>query len=157
MTTREAQPSMARAPALVRLLNPLARRLLGTGLPMGPDTLLTVRGRTSGLPRTVPVAVLEDGGRRWLIGAYGDVNWVRNLRAAREGTIRVGGRPQRVGAVELGTEEAAAFFRDVLTPYVHRQPLLLRSFVTRLLRGILADPEAAASRYPVFELHVQPG
>src|SRR5918992_1922326 len=117
---------MTQVPAFVRFFNPLARRLLGFGIPMGPNTLLTVRGRKSGLPRTTPVAVLEVDGRRWVIGAYGDVNWVRNLRAAREGVIRVGGRPQRVRAVELSTEEAAAFFREVLVPYVGRLPLVWR-------------------------------
>ncbi|TAL05614.1 MAG: deazaflavin-dependent nitroreductase, partial [Chloroflexota bacterium] len=41
---------MTQAPAFVRASNPLTRRMLRLGMPMGPNVLLTVRGRTSGLP-----------------------------------------------------------------------------------------------------------
>ena len=40
--------TMNRAPRLIRLSNPISRGLLRLGMPMGPNTLLTVRGRTSG-------------------------------------------------------------------------------------------------------------
>ena len=46
--------------------------------------LLTVRGRKSGLPRTTPVNLIEYQGRRWLVAPYGEVAWVRNVRAAGE-------------------------------------------------------------------------
>ena len=71
-----------RIPIRFRLWNLLARRLLGAGVSMGPDVLLAVPGRRSGLLRTRPVAVIERGGQRWLIGTFGDVIWARNLRAA---------------------------------------------------------------------------
>ncbi|HEY8678394.1 MAG TPA: nitroreductase family deazaflavin-dependent oxidoreductase [Candidatus Dormibacteraeota bacterium] len=145
--------SATRPPVFVRLFNPVARRLLGGGVPMGPNGLLTVRGRTSGQPRTTAVGVLEVGGRRWLIGAYGHVNWVRNLRAAGEGVIEMGRRSQPIRSVELSPQEATAFFRDVLAPFMARQPLPLRLFVGRLLREPLTDPVRAASKYPVFEVH----
>ncbi len=145
--------AMAQAPALVRLFNPVVRRLLGGGVPLGPNGILTVRGRTSGQPRSTPVGVLELDGRRWLIGAYGDVHWTRNLRAARDGVLEVGKRSEKITAVELNAEEATAFFRDVLAPFIARQPRLLRLFVGRLLHGPLTDPVAAAGKYPVFELH----
>jgi deazaflavin-dependent oxidoreductase (nitroreductase family) len=123
---------------------------------MGPNVLLTVRGRTTGEPRTAPVAVLEVGGRRWVIGAYGDVHWTRNLRAAGEADIEAHGRIEHVTAVELDRVQAAAFFRDVLRPYVARLPLLGRLFGRVLFRfvgrEILTDPERAAVTRPVFEL-----
>ncbi|HEY8801767.1 MAG TPA: nitroreductase family deazaflavin-dependent oxidoreductase [Candidatus Dormibacteraeota bacterium] len=130
--------------------------MLGGGVPMGPNGLLTVRGRTSGQPRTTPVGVLDVGGRRWLIGAYGDVQWTRNLRAAGEGTIAVGKKSERIRSVELAPEEATVFFRDVLAPFIARQPLVLRLFVRRLLRQPLTDPVGAAGKYPVFELKTDP-
>jgi deazaflavin-dependent oxidoreductase (nitroreductase family) len=123
---------------------------------MGPNGLLTVRGRTSGQPRSTPVGVLEVDGRRWLIGAYGDVNWVRNLRAAGEGVIEIGKRSESIKAIELSSQEATAFYRDVLAPFVARQPLPLRLFVRRLLRQPLTDPVGAATKYPVFELRAAP-
>jgi len=148
---------MTQAPALIRYSNPLTRRLLRIGVPMGPNLLLTVRGRATGQPRTAPVAVVEVGGRRWIVGAYGEVQWVRNLRAAGEADIEVRGRREHVIAVPLDRDEATAFFRDVLQPYVRSFPLLGRVF-GRLLFGlvapeILTDPARAAELRPVFELH----
>src|SRR5207245_10863998 len=100
-----------------------ARRLMGAGVPMGPNALLTVRGRRTGTPRTTPVAVMEVKGRRWVIGTFGDVNWVRNLRAAGEGSLRIGPRQRPLRAVELTPAERADFFRNTLGPYVRRVPL----------------------------------
>lgn len=144
----------SRVPFFVPFFNPIARRLLGAGVPMGPNALLTVRGRTSGLLRTTPVALVVIGGRRWIIGTFGDVNWVRNLRAAGEATLTIGGRTEPVHAVELSQQETASFFKDVLTPYVNRLPFG-RFLLGTLLgaREILTDPDGAAPRHPVFELH----
>src|SRR5919106_4712419 len=104
------QLSIARAPAIVRFLDPFMRRLLAMGFPMGPNTLLVVRGRKSGQPRSAGVAVVEIGTRRWITGAYGDVHWVRNLRAAGEAQLRVKGRLERVRAVAYTVPEAATFY-----------------------------------------------
>jgi deazaflavin-dependent oxidoreductase (nitroreductase family) len=147
----------ARAPKVVRFADPLVRRLLLLGVPMGPDTLLTVRGRRSGRPRTTMVAVLEMDGRRWVVAAYGEVNWVRNLRAAGEARLRTGRRWVPVQAVELTPDEREEFFSDRLVPYVRRLPLIWR-WLTLLIwwlgaRQILEDPVAASRLRPVFELH----
>ena len=37
--------------------------------------------------RTTPVALVEIGDRRWVVGTFGEVNWVRNLRAAGEAAL----------------------------------------------------------------------
>jgi deazaflavin-dependent oxidoreductase (nitroreductase family) len=148
----------SRIPFFVPIFNPLARRLLRIGVPLGPNALLTVRGRKSGQPRSTPVAVVDVEGRRWVIGTFGDVNWVRNLRAAGEGIVTINRRPQPVTAVELSRDEVAAFFRDVVGPYVRRVPLG-RWLIGSVLGGrdILDDPVGAAQRHPVFELHAAPG
>jgi deazaflavin-dependent oxidoreductase (nitroreductase family) len=160
MMSMQAQPrrnrhdgakGVARAPRLVSLFNPIGRRLAGAGL-MGPNALLTVRGRTSGLSRTTPVAFVEVGGRRWIIATFGDVNWARNLRAAGEATITIKRRAQPVHAVELSPEEGARFFREVLTPYVTRLPVGRLILAMLGATEILSDPEGAARRRPVFEL-----
>ena len=76
----------------------IIKRLLRAGVPMGPMILLTVRGRTTGQPRTTPVDLLERNGRRWLVATHGGAssNWVRNLRAAGEGVLTRGRRRQAV-------------------------------------------------------------
>src|SRR5450631_575091 len=103
-----------RVPSWVPFFNPIAKLLLATGVPMGPDVLLTVRGRKSGMPRTTPVTICENSSRRGLISPFGEVNWVRNLRAAGRATITVGRRREEVTAIELGPTDSAEFIRDVL-------------------------------------------
>ena len=141
-------------PRFVPVFNPIARRLLRIGPLMGPNALLSVRGRRTGQVRTTPVALVEVGGKRWTVGTFGNVNWVRNLRAAGEATLTVGRRTERVTAVELDRAEAESFFADVLGPYVGRTPIarwLLGSVLHS--RDILDDPRGAAAKRPVFELH----
>ena len=130
----------------------IACRLLRIGTPLGPNALLTVRGRKSGQPRTTPVALVEVNGRRWVQSPFGEVNWVRNLRTAGEATITVNRRSESVEAIELSPAETARFFKDVLRPYVGRIPL--GRPLLSLLGGseILSNPDAAAAHHPVFEL-----
>jgi len=145
-----------RLPLLVSVFNPVARRLLRGGIPLGPNTLLTVRGRKSGQPRTTGVALVEAEGRRWVVGTFGEVQWTQNLRAAGQGTLTRGRHQEPVEAVELDPEEAPAFFKDVLGPYVRRIPFGLGKWMLGSILGapdILEDPVAAARRHPVFELH----
>lgn len=143
-----------RVPLIVTLFNPIAARLLGAGLPLGPNALLTVMGRKSGQPRTTGVALVEANGRRWVIGTFGDVNWTRNLRAAKEAVLTRGRIRQRVRSVELTPQEAAAFFTEVLLPYARRVPFG-RWLVGAVLGAgdIFDDPAGAARNHPVFELH----
>src|SRR5436305_1135660 len=94
-----------RVPGWVRFFNPVARMLLAAGVPMGPNTLLTVPGRKTGRPRTTPVAVIEKSGSRWLLAPFGETDWVRNLRAVGRATIAARGRRDEVSAIELGPTE----------------------------------------------------
>jgi deazaflavin-dependent oxidoreductase (nitroreductase family) len=147
--------STARVPAFVALFNRIARRMLGAGVPMGPNALITTRGRKSGEPRSTPIALIEIEGRRWVSSPYGDVNWVRNLRASGEATITVGRKRKAVTAIELSNEDRVEFFRDRMGPYVRRIPLGLGRFMIGTVLGageILDDPVGAAERHPVFEL-----
>ena len=149
-----ASTAPARAPRFVPLFNPLAMRLLRRGRLMGPNTLLTVRGRKSGEMRTTPVALVELEGRRWIIGTFGETNWVRNLRAAAEGVITVGTRREMVAARELTQVEAAAFFATTVKPYVSSMPMGIGRVLVGVLGAgdIIKDPARAATHRPVFEL-----
>ena len=147
---------MAQAPSLIRLSNPLANRLLRLGMPMGPNTLVTIRGRKTGRPVSMPLAVMEMDGRRWIIGAYGDVQWTRNLRAAGEADVRHDGRTVHVRAIELDPGVAERFFAETLPAYVGRFSLAGRVFARVFFRilapDIVRDPREAAIAHPVFEL-----
>src|SRR3984893_8481894 len=98
-----------RLPGLIPLFNPIARRLMRLGVPIGPNALLSVRGRKSGQTRTTPAALLQVGGPPGVIGTFGDVNWVPNLRAAGQGPITPGRRHELVRAEELTRDERVSF------------------------------------------------
>ena len=153
------------AARFLRLVNPLARRLITAGMPTGaPNILLTVRGRRSGKPRTVPVSLLELDGRRFVQASYGVAGWAVNLRAAGKATITDHGGSVPVQAIQLPPEQAAAILRRALEPY--RQSRLLRALLGSRWRPPVAllrhyrirvddTPEdylAEAQRHPLFEL-----
>ena len=141
-----------RVPSWVPFFNYIAKPLLAVGVPMGPDVLITVRGRKSGLLRTTPVTIAENSGRRGVISPFGEVNWVRNLRAVGRATITAGRRKEEVTAIELGPTEAAEFIRDVLAPHARRTRL--GSWFVRSVDKIDIDrPVEAAAGRPVFELY----
>jgi deazaflavin-dependent oxidoreductase (nitroreductase family) len=145
---------VAHVPSIVPLLNPLIRRLLGAGLPMGPNVLLTVRGRRSGLPRTFPVAVLELEGRRFVQSPFGEVDWVRNLRADAAAVLHHGGRDESVEAMELTADVAGPLFRDALGPYMRwRIGAALVGRYFHLGRDATLDDYVTQARdHPMFEL-----
>jgi deazaflavin-dependent oxidoreductase (nitroreductase family) len=145
----------ARAPRWVTIFGRIARFLLAAKVPLGFNGLITVPGRKTGVPRTTPVAIIADGsGRRWVWAPWGDVQWVRNLRAAGRATITVRGRTEEVTAVEQEPGQRVVFFRDILGPIARRIPFGM-TFI-RVVDGTdLADPVAAAAGRPVFELRTR--
>jgi len=149
--TTIAQPA-ATAPWWVKIFSPIARPLLGAGVPLGFNGLVTIAGRKTGQPRTTPVAIIEHEGRRWIWAPWGDVHWVRNLRTAGRATISVRRRDEEVTATELDRAEREAFFRDVLGPVARSLPG--GTWFIRTVDGVdLDDPVDASHGRPVFELH----
>ena len=130
-----------------RAVNRLVHVLLRLGLGPRETYLLTVAGRRSGAPRTTPVTLVEEGGRRWLVAPYGEVAWVRNLRAAGKATLSRGGRTVPIAVREVGADEAA----PVLKWYVTRVPITRPYFDVRP-ESDLAAFRAEAPRHPVFAI-----
>jgi deazaflavin-dependent oxidoreductase (nitroreductase family) len=125
---------------------------LAAGVPLGFNGLITIRGRKSGLSRTTPVAIIEVAGRRWVWAPWGDVQWVRNLRAAGRATITVRRRTEEVAATELDPTARDEYFRDILGPLARSIPFGVQ-FI-RIVDGVdLNDPVAVAKGRRVFELH----
>src|SRR3981081_1891647 len=113
-----AVESKTRVPVFVGWFSPIAQRMLGIGIPLGPNALITVRGRKSGLDRTTPVALVEIDGKRGGSGAFGGTRGVQHPAAAGEATITAGRRTEKVSATELSPEAGGTFFKDVLGPFV---------------------------------------
>src|SRR5690606_21530433 len=95
----------------------ILRFMLNIGLPVGTLMLLTHRGRKSGTIYTTPVALVEQDGTRWLVAAFGEVNWVKNIRAAGWAQLGSGRRAEIVEFVELETSEAAPILKQFLKSY----------------------------------------
>ena len=109
--------------------------------------LLTIRGRRTGVLRTVPVDVMRVDQRRWLVAPYGVVGWVRNARASREATLSRGGRREQVRLEEVGLSEGAPVLRE----YYREVKVARPYFDVASDRSVDAfAPEVA--RHPVFRI-----
>ncbi|MBT2367334.1 nitroreductase family deazaflavin-dependent oxidoreductase [Streptomyces sp. ISL-10] len=125
----------------------LARR----GISLMGTAELAVRGRSTGEWRRIPVNPLPYEGGPFLISARGHSQWVRNLRAAGGGRLRVGRRTQHFTAVELPDEEKPALLRSYLKRWGWE--------VGRFFGDIDADSTdeellAAAHKHPVFRITI---
>jgi deazaflavin-dependent oxidoreductase (nitroreductase family) len=149
---KENMAKTAQAPLFVRLGNVLTTTLLRAGVKLVglgnyPMYLLTVRGRKSGQPRTVSIAIIERNGKRYLGAPFGVVDWVRNLRAAGEATLTRGRRSETVNATELPPREAALVLREEVkagNPFARYFGVSAESS--------LEEFEAAATSHPLFVL-----
>jgi deazaflavin-dependent oxidoreductase (nitroreductase family) len=149
---REDMAKTSQVPTFVRLGNVLTTTLLRAGFKLvGPGNypmyLLTVRGRKSGQPRTIPIVVLEHNGKRYLASPYGLVDWVRNLRAAGKAILTRGRRSETVNAIELPQGEAALVLREDIKG---GNPFARYFGVTGA--SSLEEFERAAASHPVFLL-----
>ena len=97
-----------------RVFNPIVAALTRSGLSVYGSRVLAVRGRTSGEVRTTPVNLLVLDGTRYLVAPRGHTQWVRNLRAAGEGELRLGRRTERFRATEVGDDEKPPILRAYL-------------------------------------------
>jgi deazaflavin-dependent oxidoreductase (nitroreductase family) len=79
--------------------------MLGTLLRRGGGPkfmrLLTVAGRTTGQPRSTPVVPVEADDGHWLVSPFGEVDWVRNVRAAGQVTLQRGKLSETLAATEV--------------------------------------------------------
>jgi deazaflavin-dependent oxidoreductase (nitroreductase family) len=119
------------------------------GVSVVGSRVLAVRGRTSGEWRTTPVNLLDHDGRRYLVSPRGEGQWVRNLRAAGTGELRVGRRAEAFRGRELSAEEKL----PVLRAYLKRWKFEVGMF----FGGVGPDSSdaevlAIADDHPAFEV-----
>jgi deazaflavin-dependent oxidoreductase (nitroreductase family) len=134
---------------VTRMSNKMVQQLTKLGVSVWGSRVLMVRGRKSGEVREVPVNLLPFEGKQFLVAPRGETQWVRNLRLAGEGQLRVGNRVQTFTYRELADDEKPA----VLRSYLKRWKFEVGVFFD----GVDADaPEAKlrdiAPGYPVFEI-----
>lgn len=129
------------------VMNRLVRRLTRAGISVWGSRELRVRGRTTGETRTTVVNLLEHDSARYLVAPRGTTQWVRNLRAAGGGELRVGRRLEPFRGVEIADVDKV----PVLRAYLRRW----RFEVGQFFEGVgpdASDAELAriAPGYPVF-------
>jgi deazaflavin-dependent oxidoreductase (nitroreductase family) len=137
-----------RLSAFTRFGNTMSAAMIRLGIGPAGMHLLTVRGRKSGLPRTTPVNLIQQDGHRWLVAPYGEVGWVRNVRAAGEVELRRAGTTERW----LATEATAAEAVPVLRAYLRQLRLVVGSYFDVTPASPDAAFAAEVPRHPVFLL-----
>jgi deazaflavin-dependent oxidoreductase (nitroreductase family) len=131
-----------------RVFNRAVGTLVRFGIGLPNMRVLEVRGRKSGAIYSLPVDLLIEGGRQYLVAPRGYTQWVRNAEANGEVTLRRGRRADRFGLRRLSDAE---------------KPPILKAYLDRFRRevqGFFPVPAGSpieafvplVARYPAFEL-----
>ncbi|MGW6735555.1 nitroreductase/quinone reductase family protein [Streptomyces sp. NPDC055013] len=112
---------------------------------------MSVRGRKSGTMQRIPVNPHTYDGTQYLVSARGHSQWVRNMRAAGGGELRVGRKVRQFSAVEIPDATKLPILRAYLEKWGWE--------VNQYFNGVTAkssDQEiiAAAPDHPVFRITV---
>ncbi|PXX65464.1 deazaflavin-dependent oxidoreductase (nitroreductase family) [Nocardia tenerifensis] len=139
------------APAgLDPIMNRIANWLPRLGISVMGSRLLAVRGRKSGEWRTTMVNLMvREDGARFLVAPRGHTQWVRNLRAAGGGELRLGRKVEEFTATEIADADKVPLLR-----------LYLRKWgweVGKFFEGVTKDATdaelaAIAPGFPVFRI-----
>lgn len=147
MTT--PQPRHVEAAGFEIYLNRAVHFLTRHGISLFGTRILAVRGRSSGRWRTNPVNLLvhEDG--RYLVSPRGHTQWVRNIRVAGGGELRLGRRVEPITVTEVPDEEKVPLLRDYLRRWGWE--------VARFFEGGIKDADeerlrAIAPTVPMFRI-----
>lgn len=140
---REGRPNM-----VAKVLNRLSAMLHSAGIFPNYFVTLEVAGRKSGKTVSFPLAMIVIDGERYLVSMLGEnVNWVRNIRAARgEATLRHG-RTEQVLLEEVDASQRA----PILKAYLRIAPGA-RPHIPVGKDAPLAEFEKIASQFPVFRV-----
>jgi deazaflavin-dependent oxidoreductase (nitroreductase family) len=134
----------------LRAVSTIITTLVRLGLPVGPSALLSVQGRKSGKTYTIPIALVENNDTRWLVAAFGEVNWVRNLRIAGQAQLTRRRTTETIGVVELGAQEAAPVLKQFLKE--SQRVSFIKPYFHTTTQSSLADFEQEALYHPVFRI-----
>ncbi len=145
----ESQPRYVVPDRGTMIFNAIVARLTRIGISVYGSRVLAVRGRKSGEWRTTPVNPLTIDGERYLVAPRGNTQWVRNMRVAGGGELRIGRRVERFTATELPVEERPTVLRAYLKKWKFE--------VGMFFQGVGPDaPEdeilAIAPDHPVFRI-----
>lgn len=159
MTTTTTATATTTEPGSLRYLEPdwltrhvfnrLVRRLTRMGVSVRGSRELRVRGRSSGEWRSTPVNLLTVADQRYLVAPRGVTQWVRNVRAAGGGELRLGRRVDVFRAEEVADQDKPA----ILRPYLELWKAETGTFFEGLDAQATDDELVAAGpKHPVFRI-----
>ncbi|HWV24190.1 MAG TPA: nitroreductase/quinone reductase family protein [Thermomicrobiales bacterium] len=132
-----------------KALNRLMSFLIGTvGLNVQGAMVLDVRGRRSGRVSSRPVNPLTLGSERYLLSPQGETQWVRNIRATGEGTLRRGRTVEVFRVEEVPDDEKLPIMRA----YLERWSWQVKSLMGVDKTASDAALQQIAPTHPVFRL-----
>lgn len=132
-----------------RTFNTVVRWLAEAGVSIAGTRALRVRGRTSGVVRSVVVNVLTVDGVDYVVSPRGHTQWSRNARAAGQVDIGPRWRSRRIAVHEI----ADAAKPPLLKSYLDRWYWQVKGHVAGLTPQSGAEELRAASpAIPVFAL-----
>lgn len=129
--------------------NTMVQHLTRMGLSVWGSRVLSVRGRKTGELRSVPVNLLVIDGVRYLVAPRGETQWVRNLRVAGEGQLRVGRRVEDFEYRELVDDEKPAILRAYLKRWKFEVGVFFDGVDAKASDEKLRE---IAPGYPIFEV-----
>ena len=142
--TRYIKPSKS-----TNVFNTMVQRLTGLGMSVWGSRVLSVRGRKTGELRSTPVNLLTIDGVRYLVAPRGETQWVRNLRVAGEGQLRVGRRVETFGYRELADDEKPQILRAYLKRWKFEVGVFFDGVDAKASDEKLRE---IAPGYPIFEV-----
>lgn len=96
------------------VFNRMVSGLMALGISVQGSRVLEVKGRKSGRWRSTPVNLLEIDGTRYLVAPRGHTQWVRNMRAAGGGRLRLGRKAEDFRATEVPPGPSVPILRAYL-------------------------------------------
>lgn len=129
--------------------NRLMMRLAKMGVSVRGSRELAVRGRSTGEWKTVPVNPLDLDGERYLVAPRGTTQWVRNIRVAGGGELRLGRKVEPIAVDELADADKPAVVRE----YIRRWKAEVGQFFDGIdEHSTDAELLAVAPGFPVFRI-----
>ncbi|GGW43007.1 nitroreductase [Streptomyces lucensis JCM 4490] len=145
-------PYYLKGSAFTVRMNSVIGWLARHGLSLAGSAELSVPGRKSGRMQRIPVNPHTFDGGQYLVSARGHSQWVRNMRAAGGGELRVGRKVRAFTAVELPDSEKLPVLRTYLEKWGWQ--------VNQYFGGVSTESSdeeiaACAADHPVFRITVR--
>jgi deazaflavin-dependent oxidoreductase (nitroreductase family) len=130
-----------------KIVNAIMRASIHWNIGPSGRHILFFKGRKSGKTYSTPVTLVQQDGRSWLVAPYGEVSWVKNVRASGIVELERGGKTLQYRIQELQPAESG----PILKTYLPLEPITQPYFTVRP-ESPVEDFVNEAANHPVFAL-----